>query len=222
MVTACIHGNEPLSAGVLMACMGRLVSSYGRDGALTELLDSRTIYFVPVVSPDSYPHSRLVDGVDPNRNFPTTRSPDRKSVPPVENLREFFLKVRPRAVLSGHTFGRTYLVPWGDSRKDNPSKADYERVASEMGSMSGYGHSRVCDLYGAPIFGTEADWYHRNGAFAMVMEMGTHQRKATRVEVESEADRVFGAVVHFVRVAAEVETNDRQQIARSPNPLPSP
>lgn len=205
MITACIHGNEPLSTSVLMACVGRMVSLYGKDDDITRLVDSRTVYFVPVVSPDTYPHSRHVDGVDPNRDFPTLKDPDRKSVPPVGNLREFFLNVRPRGVLSGHTYGRVYLVPWGDSRKDNPCKEEYERVALEMGSMSDYRHIRACDLYGSPIFGTETDWYHRNGAFAMVMEIGTHQRKASKKEVEAETDRVFGAVMHFVRESAEVD-----------------
>lgn len=205
LITACIHGNEPLSTSTLMACMGRMVSSYGKDEALTRLIDSRTVYFVPVASPDTYPGSRHVDGVDPNRDFPTLKNPEKRSVPPVMNLREFFLKIRPAGVLSGHTYGRLFLVPWGDTTSANPIASEYERVVSEMSRLSGYGHIRACEMYGRPIFGTEVDWYQRNGAFAMVIELGTHQRRASLDETRKEADMVFPAVVHFIMESAEVE-----------------
>ena len=42
----------------------------------------RDIYFIPVVSPDSYPKSRIVDKVDPNRDFPHLGRPNHKSIPP--------------------------------------------------------------------------------------------------------------------------------------------
>lgn len=207
LVTACIHGNEPLSTSTLMACMGKMISSYGKDEYLTELINSRTIYFVPVVSPDTYPGSRHVDGVDPNRDFPTPKNPDKESVPPVMNLREFFLKIRPRGVLSGHTFGRVFLVPWGDTTSPNPNASDYERVVAEMSRLSGYRHIKASEMYNRPIFGTEIDWYHRNGAFAMVIELGSHQRRASLEETRKEMDMAFPAVMHFIKESAEVEIN---------------
>ena len=75
LVTAGIHGNEPLSTSVTMSYMCYLLSQYGKDIELTKLIDETTIYYVPVVSPDSYPYSRHVDSVDPNRNFPTLKHP---------------------------------------------------------------------------------------------------------------------------------------------------
>lgn len=210
LVTASIHGNEPWSTSTVMAYMGKLVSSYGRDEALTKLVDSRTVYFVPVVSPDSYPHSRHVNGVDPNRDFPTLKNPEKESVPPVRNLQAFFLKIRPKAVLSGHTFGRVFLVPWGDSTKDNPSIEDYRRVASEMCRLSGYRYQRACEMYNTPIFGTEIDWYHRNGAFAMVMEFGSHQRKPSLQDTKSEFEKTFPAFAHFLKEAPEVELKPQE------------
>lgn len=205
LVTAAIHGNEPWSTSTVMAYTGKLITSYGRNESLTRLLNSRTIYFVPVVSPDSYPNSRHVDGVDPNRDFPTLKNPDKQSVAPVKNLQDFFLRIKPKAVLSGHTFGRVFLVPWGDSTKDNPTAADYKRVASEMSKLSGYRHQRACEMYNRPIFGTEIDWYHRNGAFAMVIEFGSHQRRPSKEETRSEFEKTLSAFIHFVEKAPEVE-----------------
>ena len=55
----------------IIAYSGLLLSEYGKNDRITKILDTAEIYFVPVVSPDSYPYSRTVEGVDPNRNFPT-------------------------------------------------------------------------------------------------------------------------------------------------------
>jgi hypothetical protein len=205
LLIACIHGNEPLATSVMMASVHRMLSLYGRDDRITRIVDSRAIYFVPVVSPDSYPHSRRVEGVDPNRDFPTLKSPQRRSVTTVGNLQRFFLEVKPKAVLSGHTYGRVFLVPWGDSRGDNPSLSDYMRVGRRMAELSGYRVIRACELYGRPIYGTEMDWFHRNGAFAMVMEFGTHQRRATERETSDELGRTFEALLHFLEEAPRVD-----------------
>jgi hypothetical protein len=205
MVTACIHGNEPLSTSTVMAYAGKLLSAYGKDEAITKLVNSRTIYFVPVVSPDSYPDNRRIEGKDPNRDFPTLKNPNKISVAPVESLKKLFLKISPDSVLAGHTFGRVYLIPWGDSTKDNPNVADYERIASQMCALSRYKFQRACEMYDRPIYGTEIDWYHRNGAFAMVSEFGTHQREATEQETIRELERTFEAFLYFLEESVKVD-----------------
>lgn len=204
LITAALHGNEPWSTNTVMAYAGKLISSYGRDKTITDLVDTRTVYFIPVASPDSYPFSRHVEGKDPNRDFPTKNSPEKDSVTPVRNLRTFFLSIKPDSVLSGHTFGRIYLIPWGDSTKENPQSQQYRKLASEMCDMSGYKYQRACEMYNKPIYGTEIDWYHRNGAFAMVMEFGTHQRKASKEETKSEFERTFPAVIHFMKESTKM------------------
>jgi hypothetical protein len=205
LVTACIHGNEPLSTSTVMAYAWKLLSAYGKDEAITSLINNRTIYFVPVVSPDSYPDTRKVGGKDPNRDYPTLKNPNKISVAPVENLKSLFLKITPDSVLAGHTFGRVYLIPWGDSTKDNPNVADYERIASQMCALSKYRFQRACEMYDRPIYGTEIDWYHRNGAFAMVSEFGTHQREATAQETIRELERTFEAFLYFVEESVKVD-----------------
>lgn len=205
LITACIHGNEPLSTSTVMAYAGMLLSKYGKDEVVTNLINEKTIYVVPVVSPDTYPSSRHVDKVDPNRNFPTLKDPDKISVAPIKNLQNFFLKIKPDSVLSGHTYGRVFLIPWGDSNEDNPNLEDYKRIASKMCELSKYRYQRACEMYNRPIYGTEIDWYHRNGAFAMVMEFGSHQRKPTLKETEQEFEKTVESVLYFMKESTEVE-----------------
>jgi hypothetical protein len=208
LITACIHGNEPWSTSTVIAYAGKILSSYNKDEQLTKLVNERTIYVIPVVSPDSYPHSRSVDGVDPNRNFPTLKNPNKQSVKPIRHLQEFFLKIKPNSVLSGHTYGRVFLIPWGDSVKNNPNIKNYEKIASEMSKICGYKFQRACEMYNRPIYGTEIDWFHRNGSFAMVMEFGSHQRKPTLEETRKEFEKTFDGVVYFIRQSTEIDVKN--------------
>jgi len=217
LTTACIHGNEPLSASTVMGYIGTMLDAYGEDEEVTKLIDTRDFYFIPVVSPDSYPNSRHVDGVDPNRNFPTLRDPNKRSVAPVQALQEFFLKIKPNAVISGHTWGRVYLIPYGDTMQNCPNHSDYKPIMDQMAELSKYRWIRACDMYmtggglnnppiiktwglegyGTPIYGTEVDWYYRNGAAGIVMEFGTHQRIPSVSDIKTEFDRTYKAVLHY-------------------------
>jgi len=209
MITACIHGNEPLASSTVMSYIGTILDQYGDDQQITSLIDSRDIYFIPVVSPDSYPNSRQVDGVDPNRDFPTDRSPDKKSVPPVRALQEFFLKIKPDAVISGHTSGRLLLTPWGDRTELCPNESDYKRIIGEMSDMCGYRRMRACQIYGTPIYGGEVDWYYRHGAFSIVMEFGPHQNIPSRNDIDKEFNMTFKSVLFFVKEAPEVQVQNK-------------
>ena len=220
LITACIHGNEPLASSVTMWYIGNLLSSYGKDDGITHLLDSRDLYFVPVVSPDSYPVSRIVDGVDPNRDFPSPNRHNHKSVAPVQAIQDLFMKIKPNAVISGHTWGRVYLTPYGDKMQNCPDHEEIMTVMNKVKSLSGYRCMRTCDMYNpngsinnppirtndseyvlAPIYGTEVDWYYRNGAFAIVCEYGTHQRIPTDADTRLEFDKTFQGFLLFLKEA---------------------
>lgn len=201
LITACIHGNEPWSTGCTMAYIGNLLAEYEENEEVKELILTRDIYFVPVVSPDTYASSRNIKNIDPNRDFPTPNDPNHESIVPIKELQELFLNIRPDAVLSGHTFGRMYLYPYGDNAKKCPDHDEYVRVSSKMAELSNY-QSKPCHrLYKKPILGTEMDWYYRNGSFAMVVEFGTHQSKPTHKQIESEFQRTWSAFKFFLKEA---------------------
>lgn len=227
LVTACIHGNEPLASSTTMWYIGTMLEKYGKDEAITQLLDSRDLYFVPVLSPDSYPNSRHVDGVDPNRDFPGPTRPNHKSCAPVKAIQDLFMKIRPNAVISGHTWGRVYLTPHGDKMENCPDHEAIMTVMNKVKGLTGYRCIRACDMYGPggglnnppirhagegdhgslPIIGTEVDWYYRNGAFAIVCEYGTHQRIPSDADTKTEFDKTFGGFLVFIKEAPLVRLN---------------
>jgi hypothetical protein len=203
LIHGCIHGNEPWATAEVMAWLGNMLGTYGDDKQVTDLIDNNEIYFVPVLSPDSYPNSREVDGVDPNRNFPCPSKPG-QSVPPVAAIQDLFNKIKPKAVISVHTFGRIFICPWGDQNALCPNNADYERILGRMCQMSGYGKKRACEVYGQPIYGGEMDWYYRQGALSIVIEVGTHQIKPNMEQITSEFDKTYRAVLYYLEEAPKV------------------
>lgn len=200
LITACIHGNEPLACSTVMSIIGTMLNNYATDNEVTNIINTRDIYFVPVVSPDSYPHSRHVDGVDPNRNFPEPTNL-RKSIKPLDDLQKWFLKEKFNAVISTHTFGRIFLIPYGDNNKLCPNNEDYTRIIEKMQALSGYRKQRACETYSRPIFGTEVDWYYRNGALSIVVEMGKHQVIPSIKDIKIELDMTYKAYLHFIKEA---------------------
>lgn len=204
LLTSCIHGNEPWATGIMMAYVGNLLDQYGKNKEITELVDNRDIYFVPVVSPDSYPNSRNVDGVDPNRDFSSPKNPNHKSTPSVAALIDLYWKIRPSAVVSGHTFGRLFLTPFGDSYEKSEHEKDYARIVGRMTEMTGYKRIHASELYSRPISGTEVDWFYRNGSIPIVIEFGTHQHKPRFEEILSEYKRTKDAITYFITEAPNI------------------
>ncbi len=54
-----IHAREPMAMEWLMAFAGYLCQNYGADQSVTDIVNNREIWFVPVVNPDGYEYNRL-------------------------------------------------------------------------------------------------------------------------------------------------------------------
>jgi hypothetical protein len=205
LITACIHGNESWSTGCVMAYIGNLLYEFEHNEEVKNLILSRDLYFVPVVSPDTYPSFRYIKKIDPNRNFPTQKQVNHESITPIKELQELFMEIRPKAVFSGHTSGRLYLMPYADQRTKCPNYQEYVDLLSRMAKFSDYQYKPCCYLYKKPISGTELDWYYRNGSFAIVAEFGTHQNKPTLEQIEKEFERTWEAFKLFIKEAPLIE-----------------
>jgi murein tripeptide amidase MpaA len=204
LMTAAIHGNEPLSTSITMAYIGFLLDSYGKSKEITDLMNTRDLYFIPVISPESYPDSRTVGEVDPNRDFPTPKNSEHQSIPIIMALREFYWKIKPSAVISGHTYGRIFMTPYGDNHANTPHEADYNRIVGRMSEIANYKKIHCVDLYTKPIDGSEVDWFYRNGSIAVCAEYGTHQNIPTLDEIKSEFFRVKDAITYFITESPNV------------------
>jgi carboxypeptidase T len=56
------HAREPISLEVCFAVLNNIVKNYGKDSAITKAVDSKQIWFVPLVNPDG--HKIVTDSVN--------------------------------------------------------------------------------------------------------------------------------------------------------------
>lgn len=66
-----IHGNEKVTVDMMLRLADYLVSIYGTESSITDLINSRYIVIIPVINPDGLAANTRynVNGVDLNRNF---------------------------------------------------------------------------------------------------------------------------------------------------------
>ncbi len=88
LITSAIHAREVITPETVLRIMDHLTQNYGFDPDVTALVDSREIWFVPVVNPDGYYYNQVIAptgggmwrknrrnngsgiyGVDLNRNY---------------------------------------------------------------------------------------------------------------------------------------------------------
>lgn len=82
-INGLIHAREPMGLESCVRFMGYLCQNYGADSLVTNLVNNREFYFVPVINPDGYEYNRQINpngggmwrknrhgqGIDLNRNW---------------------------------------------------------------------------------------------------------------------------------------------------------
>lgn len=123
MLTAATHGDEIITVEVLFSLINELLAGYGKDPRLTKIIDGRDIYFIPVVSPDSFEaRERYVQGQDPNRSYPWPENPANKTVDCIQAIMNYFTAHKFVGTLDFHASGRLVMFPWGYTEQSPDSK----------------------------------------------------------------------------------------------------
>lgn len=195
-----IHGNERLCIATNMGLIGQMLHDYGRNEEVTWLIKNRDIYFVPVMSPDTYLKARHVEGVDPNRSYPCPRRPNGYPPTPVKLMMDLTKQHHFKAVISSHTFGRIYLHP------GLPPRSGYSGIvelANKMARLSGY---RVGPVGSAGSGnGYDVDWYYLQSACSLLIEWGGGPRHEMPFsQVKPELDRNYKALLLFFKESVDV------------------
>lgn len=221
LIHAAIHGNERLSAAAIIGMVGKMLYDYKRDDKVTWLIKNRDIYFVPVLSPDTYLDERYVEGVDPNRDYPFPgRGGSYPKSSPIKLITAFHLKHKFKAVMSGHTFGRDFFWPSICSPKDEEF---HKGLAEEMANIAGYDPSPVSEQ----PHGYEVDWYYWKGAVAMITEFGQsyssgrwrrrwgydHDQPVENIKPETE--KTYRSFLLFIKRAPEYTVSPTDNVKKT-------
>lgn len=176
LITAATHGDELVTVEVLLEHMKNMIVGYGNDSRLKNALSDKVIYFIPVVSPDSFNRrQRYVEGKDPNRAYPwPSNENSRQRVGVIDQLMTFFEQEKFYSSLDLHAYGEMVMYPWGytTTAPDAQSKTLFDQAVFEMSRENNYKHGQISTtIYVAK--GNSADYYFwKYKTFALAAEIG--------------------------------------------------
>ncbi len=175
-----------------------LAQNYGSDPEITYLLDTREVYFVPVVNPDGFWFNNWGDmwrknrrdnggspcwGVAPNRNYPfqwvgpgsstdpcddTYRGPLAGSEPEIQAIMGLINSHQFVTRNSIHSSGNMTLYPWSYTENPTPDDAIFEHMGQMMTMFNGYTPGQPPELLYV-VNGGSIDWdYGATGEHAKI------------------------------------------------------
>jgi hypothetical protein len=152
------HGNEYMGAELCLSLAQYLTDNYGTNDTITELVDTREIWIIPMVNPDGHEMDTRenANGVDLNRDYGYMwgegwGSPGPFSQPETQVMRANALENPFVLSLSFHTSAAVVNYIWNYKTQRAPDNAVLENLSNQYGSRTGYW---VVEGY---------DWYQTRG-----------------------------------------------------------
>lgn len=173
MLTAATHGDEIITVEVLLGLLEQMVAEYGKNNRLTELVNTREIYFIPVVNPEGFTRrSRYESGADPNRSFPWPESSG-SPTPSIKALIDFFHSHHFMGTIDFHAYGQLIMFPWAYTTDAPEDEARYIEITKGMAEKNNYGYGQISRiLYVAK--GSSADYFYwKNRSISLGIEVAT-------------------------------------------------
>ena len=135
------HGNEYMSAELPLDLALLLVQNYSIDPMITELVDNREIWIIPMVNPDGREANTRYNahGIDLNRNYgymPESTTP--YSEPETQAVRNNALQNNFVLSLSFHCSGDIVNYVWNHKTQRVPDNDAVEFLSEQYGSHNGY------------------------------------------------------------------------------------
>lgn len=203
MITAATHGDELITVEVLFSLLNELLEGYGKDSRLSKILEGRDLYFIPVVSPDSFEaRERYVLGVDPNRSFPWPLNENNKSVDCIQSLMKFTNAHQFMGSLDLHAYGKLVMFPW--AYKSTPPEDKDEVLMKDLVQSMARENKYKAGQISTTIYvakGSSADYFYwKKQTQAIAVELSNQKVPAynTIPKVVDEArEMVWTFLEHF-------------------------
>lgn len=171
MITGATHGNEILTVDTVMGIAKHVIQNY-ESSRIQAIVASHDIWFIPVVSPDSYvARQRYVDSVDPNRDYPWPERPTRETTNVIKSLMNFFDAREMHGSLDYHSVASVVMWPWAYTYNKPSDDAKFRSIARSMAETSNYRTGQISEvMYIAK--GSSCDYYYwKQNTLAMAIEL---------------------------------------------------
>ncbi|MBI5806110.1 DUF2817 domain-containing protein [candidate division TA06 bacterium] len=213
-LAANIHGDETVGRELCLAMIDSLTKVYGGVSPITDMVNTREIWFMPSLNPDGYELDQRynANGVDLNRNYPVpdgSIGEDGTYVNEVETQLFMDFWSSKRAVLSLNYHGGALVAnyPWDytvircpDDLLAKEVSLGYSRLNPPMYASAVFdsGVTNGWDWY--YVYGSLQDWsYHGTSCLDVTMEIGTKWPEASTLPAYWSDNR--GGMLFFIRQA---------------------
>ncbi len=177
----CYHGDEIISAEILIRLMRELCLEYGQNKQVTRLVNEREIWFLPIVNPDGRQAltRRNSNEIDLNRDWGFMwdawgNSAEPYSQPETRAMLEWLLDHQFVICQSFHAGKEMISFPWSYRPSRAPDHAIIKALAAGYATASHYGNLAYGNGYQQlyPINGNAKDSYYGiRGALGWTMEV---------------------------------------------------
>lgn len=180
-----MHGDEIVGREVMILLIKDLVSNYGKDKFITELLDKTQIYIMPSMNPDGAAAGTRgnANSVDLNRNFPdfsTNDNQDRADGRAIETQAVMNWEATRKFILSANFHGGAEVVNylWDTTGEKHPRLQWLQSLALGYSKLAPY-------IFASPTFKNGItngyEWYEVNGG---MQDWSTYYRNDIQFTVE--------------------------------------
>lgn len=220
LVVSTHHARELVTPVIALTAIDRLTAGYGRDPAITAVVDEYEIWIAPVWNPDGYSwvftndnfwrkNRRNGRGVDLNRNYPqgwtsrcsgstswnsnTYKGPSAASEPETQTMMEWSKQRRFAKVIDFHSSGQEVLYAYRCTA--HPFEPWWRAEAVTLANASGYRGS-------VRLPSAEGEHYQwqlaQMGAYAFLVETATRFQPPFATAVR-EAEQVWSGILQVLQ-----------------------
>lgn len=199
LYTAAIHGDELVTVETLTRAISDIMNRYrAADPQAVHLFENHKIYFIPVISPDSFEYmDRYVDFItDPNRAFPWAYGNENQQVKSVSQYMKFYRDYQINASIDFHSAGEMIMYPYSYSRQDHPLKQKYQTIADGLNPNNIYRTGQVSQLLYIARGSSIDYFYDQHSAVAFAIELGK-DKVPDAAEVQKITEDVKSFILNF-------------------------
>lgn len=155
-----MHGDEITGREMTVSLIEEMVSKYGSDSEITELINNTEIYIMPSMNPDGSERKQRgnANGKDLNRNFPDLKDSNTASGKEIENQHVMKFQSDRKFSLSANFHGGTIVAnyPWDSTYDRHPLDSFVQELSLSYAELNPEMRSST-EFAGGITNG--ADWY---------------------------------------------------------------
>lgn len=206
LLDASIHGDEQIGMEVAYNFAKKLLESYGSIQEITDLLDAREIWIVPIVNPDGVARFTRVNAnsIDLNRdygffweegwasNLPASQ-PETKALMQLAFDNNFIFAI------SYHAGATLVNYPWDTRPQASPDEPIFIYISEQYGDLANYSVTNGWDWYETHGI-SEESYYGSNGSLAVIVEL-SNIKTPPAAQIPNFFNRNWPALIHWADMA---------------------